>query len=72
MAARDVKVARRGAAVAVFAAVLWIVPSGGTQGKGTLGDRFSHADLAIVHHADTGQRQLVAADHRVVAAVNAL
>lgn len=72
MVARDAKVARRGASVAVFAAILWIVPSGGTQGKGTLGDRFSHADIAIVHHAETGQLQLVAADRRVVAAVNAL
>jgi hypothetical protein len=33
---------------AVMAATLWIVPSVGTRGQGTLGDRFVHPDRALV------------------------
>lgn len=35
-------------ASAVLAAALWIVPSVGTRGQGTLGDRFVHPDRALV------------------------
>lgn len=31
-----------------LAAVLWVVPSIGTQGMGTIGQRFSHADRTLV------------------------
>lgn len=30
-----------------LAAVLWVVPSLGTQGMGTIGQRFSHPDAAL-------------------------
>ena len=30
-----------------LAAVLWVVPSIGTQGMGTIGQRFAHADRAL-------------------------
>lgn len=30
-----------------LAAVLWVVPSIGTQGMGTIGQRFSHPDAAL-------------------------
>ena len=33
--------------VAGLAAILWIVPSIGTQGMGTIGQRFSHPDAAL-------------------------
>ncbi len=37
-----------------LAAVLWIVPSVGTQGMGTIGQGFTHADSAMIDaHADT-------------------
>jgi hypothetical protein len=32
----------------VAALALWIVPSVGTRGQGTLGDRFAHADREVV------------------------
>lgn len=35
----------------VLAAALWVVPSVGTQGMGTLGQRFSHPDDRLVHAA---------------------
>ncbi len=36
------------AATAVLAAALWVVPSVGTRGQGTLGDRFVHPDRSLV------------------------
>ena len=30
-----------------LAAILWIVPTVGTQGMGTIGQRFSHPDAAL-------------------------
>lgn len=30
-----------------LAAVLWVVPSIGTQGMGTIGQRFAHADRGL-------------------------
>jgi len=32
----------------IAALALWIVPSVGTRGQGTLGDRFAHADRAVM------------------------
>ena len=55
------------AATVVLAAVLWVVPSGGTRGQGTLGDRFSHADLKLLA-GDVGDR---AALRRADVVVNA-
>ena len=37
---------------AVLAAALWIVPSVGTRGQGTLGDRFAHPDRAVMTAAE--------------------
>lgn len=36
------------AATAALAAALWIVPSVGTRGQGTLGDRFVHPDREVM------------------------
>jgi hypothetical protein len=37
-----------------LAAVMWIVPSVGTQGMGTMGQGFTHADSVVIDaHADT-------------------
>ncbi|QYE36489.1 MULTISPECIES: hypothetical protein [Sphingosinicellaceae] len=36
------------AAIAGLAAVMWIVPSVGTQGMGTIGQRFIHPDTVLV------------------------
>lgn len=49
-------------AMVVLAAVLWIVPSNGTRGQGTLGDRFAHADQALVGDADGAHAVLRRAD----------
>ena len=35
-----------------LAAVLWVVPSIGTQGMGTIGQRFSHADRTLLEYPD--------------------
>ncbi len=35
-------------AIAALAAVMWIVPSVGTQGMGTIGQRFVHPDSVLV------------------------
>ena len=35
-------------AVAALAAVLWVVPSIGSQGLGAMGDQFSHVDRPLV------------------------
>lgn len=41
-------------ATAGLAAMLWIVPSVGTRGQGTLGDRFVHADREVMMPAAAG------------------
>ncbi|MGI4879922.1 MAG: hypothetical protein ACRYG4_20810 [Janthinobacterium lividum] len=42
------------AAIAGLAAVMWIVPSVGTQGMGTIGQGFIHPDSVLVNpDADT-------------------
>jgi hypothetical protein len=34
--------------IAVIAAALWVVPSFGTRGMGTIGQRFSHPDSELI------------------------
>ena len=60
------------AATATLAMALWIVPSIGTRGQGTLGDRFAHADRAIAGDEARGRAVLARADQQVAAAVVAL
>nr|WP_310524373.1 hypothetical protein [Polymorphobacter sp.] len=60
------------ATTAALAAALWVVPSVGTRGQGTLGDRFVHADRAIVQDTAAGRAVLARADAQVVAAVGGL
>jgi len=53
-----------------LAAVLWVVPSIGTQGMGTIGQRFSHADRALLENSMSDSRlpqALRAADAEVEA-----
>ncbi len=52
-------------AIAGLAVTLWIVPSIGTQGQGTIGQRFSHIDRALA--SDKGAPALRAADAAVEA-----
>lgn len=59
-------------ATAALALGLWVVPSVGTRGQGTLGDRFVHVDRAIVSDDAAAHDSLARADHVVVAAVAAL
>ena len=33
---------------AILSAVLWVIPSLGTQGMGTIGQRFAHADRDLM------------------------
>jgi hypothetical protein len=60
----------------VAALALWIVPSVGTRGQGTLGDRFTHADRAVVaRDAEpdrTTKAALARADAMVAKAVSGL
>jgi hypothetical protein len=61
------------AATAVLALALWVVPSVGTRGQGTLGDRFSHPDQAlVVGPGVAGRDVLTRADALVEAAVSGL
>lgn len=49
-----------------LAAVLWVVPSIGTQGMGTIGERHSHVDRGLVVGADDN-RQVAALRHADIA-----
>lgn len=56
--------------IAVIAAALWVVPSLGTQGMGTIGKRFSHPDRDLVETAaQPAQPLLQRADTVVEASV---
>lgn len=59
-----------------LAAALWIVPSVGTRGQGTLGDRFLHPDRSVMAgtaEPDAGTRAALArADALVAGAVAGL
>ena len=54
-----------------LAAVLWVMPSIGTQGMGTIGQRFAHADRALAtSRSDAAMRtDLRRADAEVEAAL---
>lgn len=55
-----------------LAAVLWVVPSMGTQGMGTIGQRFGHADRALIESGSDAaalRPALLAADAEVEAAL---
>jgi hypothetical protein len=58
--------------IAVLATALWIVPSVGTRGQGTLGDRFVHADRGLVASDAAGRDSLLRADAVALKAVNGL
>lgn len=63
-------------ATGIAALALWIVPSVGTRGQGTLGDRFAHADRAVVSTeeapAAAARAALAHADAIVAKAVSGL
>lgn len=58
------------AVVASLALALWIVPSVGTHGQGTIGDRFVHADRGFVDDNAIGHALLLRADHEIAGAVS--
>ena len=60
------------AAMAALTLGLWIVPSVGTRGQGTLGDRFVHVDRGIVSSDAAGRALLARADRAVTAVVAGL
>ncbi|MGL4541779.1 MAG: hypothetical protein ACRCUI_04625 [Polymorphobacter sp.] len=43
------------AGVATLALVMWVIPSLGTQGIGTIGHRVAHPDRRLVALADAGE-----------------
>ena len=49
--------------------VLWVVPSAGTHGQGTLGNRFSHADQDIFVVSEGEQQSLIRGDRIVLEAI---
>jgi hypothetical protein len=57
------------AATAALAAALWIVPSVGTRGEGTLGDRFVHPDRGVMSagEPDAATRAMLTRADAVVA-----
>lgn len=57
---------------AALAAALWVIPSVGTRGQGTLGDRFVHTDETLVPPTAEGRDLLDTADTIVAAAVAGL
>jgi hypothetical protein len=60
-------------ATAALALALWVVPSVGTRGQGTLGDRFSHPDLGLIATDVPAERAaLLRADAAVLQAVSRL
>ena len=59
-------------ATVALALAMWVVPSVGTRGQGTLGDRFVHADRALVADTAAGHNALERADAIVAGAVAGL
>ena len=59
-------------AMVALAAVLWIVPSNGTRGQGTLGDRFTHADQRLLGDNAADRAALRRADTAVNKAISGL
>jgi hypothetical protein len=60
------------AITAFLASALWMMPSVGTRGQGTLGDRFAHADRRLVSDNAAGHALLQRADVEVAQAVAGL
>jgi hypothetical protein len=60
------------AATVALTALFWVVPSANTRGQGTLGDRFVHADRAIVGGDARARQVLARADRTAARAVSAL
>lgn len=58
--------------LAALAIGLWVMPSVGTQGQGTLGDRYVHADRALFEADRHARRALDAGDAAARSAVSAL
>lgn len=59
-------------ALSVMALGLWVMPSVGTQGQGTLGDSFVHADKAVFKSDPQSRSVLGAGDAIVARAINRL
>ena len=60
------------AIAAVAAVALWVVPSVGSQGQGTFGDRFAHSDRALFARDKAAEPLLKSADRQTARAVIAL
>lgn len=60
------------AAVAGLVAAFWVMPSVGTRGQGTLGDRFVHVDRMLVGNTAEDRQTLLQADQIATAAVAGL
>ena len=60
------------AVAAVAALALWVVPSVGSQGQGTFGDRFAHSDRSLFAHDKAAQQMLQSADRQTAQAIVAL
>lgn len=60
------------AATSALAACLWVVPSVGTRGQGTLGDRFVHVDRDLVANTEADRAALLRADAAIAGAVAGL
>lgn len=56
-------------AVAGLVAAFWAVPSVGTRGQGTLGDRFAHVDRELIADSPAARASLRHADAVVTGAV---
>ncbi len=62
----------RVAATLALTLALWVMPSAGSRGQGTIGDRFAHADRAIIGSDAEARRVLGRADAVAASAVAAL
>jgi hypothetical protein len=62
----------RFAAVTGLVAAFWAMPSVGTRGQGTLGDRFVHVDRALMADSPSSRDELRRADQAVARAVSSL
>lgn len=60
------------AITACLATTLWMMPSVGTRGQGTLGDRFTHADRRLVDDTVAGRAVLRRADDQLARSITGL
>ncbi len=61
---------RKIAAVLGMTVLLWLVPSAGSRGQSTLGDRFSHVDETVFGSAADARLSLARADRSAATAVS--